>query len=115
MNKAITPEVIREKNIPNTHNQNLNINLTHNVDKRIFNRYESTNITNNNYEQKGLLSFIFNLIILPIKLIFKGLKYIYLKLNFKEHLKIEKTRRKLIAKRNKFLMKRSSLYEDEIF
>lgn len=116
MNKAIIPEVIRKNVEPEVKNQNLNINLNTNIDKRVFQRYETSNVTNNNYTQnKGFLSFVFNLIILPIKLFFKGSKYVWVKLNFPEHLKVEQTKRKLIAKRNKFLMKRTSLYDDEIF
>lgn len=120
MSQAIIPEVIKRElpNEVNSKQQTLNINLSQNIDRRI-NNYSTTNTTTQNitnYNRGGFFRFIFDIIIIPFKII----RFIWVacekKFNIKETLRLE---RKRIAKSkwvNKYLRSSSKSYDfDEIF
>jgi len=114
MNREIIPKEFKEAFMRKSQKDNLNINLTKNIDKRVLNlTNQYTNNTNNSHiinntntnnkfnEKQGFFNFILNVILLPITLTKLSIKYIWKKYDIKNLLYLDK----LETKKRKFVRK----------
>ena len=76
----------------NSKEQTLNINLNNNIDKRINNYNQTFNSTSNTFNETrgGFFRFIFDLITLPFKIIYKIGITIEKKFDIKNNLKVDR-------------------------
>jgi hypothetical protein len=116
---AITPEVLRRDLDREDNNKNLNIRLKKvenniNYDNRTYNT--TTNNTTIN-ENKGFLRFVLEMVFFPVILIYKIIKAIIIKLDFKGNYKEYKRVNDIYDKRKRILKKAYKMQrlDDEIF
>jgi len=78
----------------NSKQQTLNINLNNNIDKRITNDNRTWNHTENTFNQTrgGFFRFLFDIVTLPFKIIYKITIALEKKFNIKETVRIDRER-----------------------
>jgi hypothetical protein len=117
---AIIPEVM-QREIERKDNQNYNIHLSKTENNQTYNKIDNSNTDNsttiNNTQTKGFLRFVFDIITFPLVLVYRIIKYPFIRYEVKDNYNKYKqlyNKRKATEKALKKIEKMQG-FNDEIF